>query len=325
MSRSLAWAREDLAVPLTKNLTEGTRALEGLAVPGIVETIAGAFSGEASIDRTLDALVSAGGTVLHILLILVVSFLLVRASNALIDRLIIQRVSEGRKLIDERKARTLRSLLKSVARYAIYIFAGISILGELGVNTASLLAGAGLAGIAIGFGAQNLVRDIINGFFILFEDQFAVGDYVTVGDVSGIVEAIGLRATQVRGFGGELYVIPNGQISSVTNHMGSAMRVMFTVAVSYETDIDRAIAVLESEFEKAKVEISDIVEGPKVLGVNALAQSGVELLILARTRSMEQWRVERELKKRVKEALDREGIAIPYPHMQVVLDKGPQG
>ncbi|MEW5866595.1 MAG: mechanosensitive ion channel family protein [Bacillota bacterium] len=289
-------------------------------MPNIIETLTGAFTGKVPVERLLDMALGVGGTLLRILLILLVAFLLVKASNALIDRLIAQRASEDRKLIDDRKARTLRSLLKSVTRYVIYVFAGISILSELGVNTASLLAGAGLAGIAIGFGAQNLVRDIINGFFILFEDQFAVGDYVAIGDVSGIVEAIGLRVTHVRGFGGELHVIPNGQISKVTNHMGSAMRVMFSVAVGYEADIDRAIEALARDFEKAREEIAGIVEGPTVLGVNALSESGVELLIIAKTKAMEQWRVERELKKRVKDVLDREGIAIPYPHMQVILD-----
>ncbi|MGE5572547.1 MAG: mechanosensitive ion channel family protein [Bacillota bacterium] len=288
---------------------------------GVLDTIARTFSGEVPPDRLIDLALGAGGTIVRILVTLVVAFLLVKASNALIDRLITQRTTEDRRFMDDRKARTLRSLLKSLMRYAIYVFAGISILGELGVDTTSLLAGAGLAGIAIGFGAQNLVRDVINGFFILFEDQFAVGDYVTVGDAEGIVEAIGLRTTSVRAFSGELHIVPNGQISKVTNHMGSAMRVMFSVTVDYSTDVDRAMEVLARDFDLAKEEIPDIVEGPSVLGVSALGESGVDLLVIAKARPMEQWHVERDLKKRIKEVFDREGIIIPYPHMEVLLGK----
>ncbi|MDI7246448.1 MAG: mechanosensitive ion channel family protein [Bacillota bacterium] len=288
---------------------------------GVLDTIAATFSGDVPLDRLIDLALGAGGTIVHIFITLVVAFLLVKAGNALIDRLIVQRAIEDRRFMDDRKARTLRSLLKSLMRYAIYVFAGISILSELGVDTTGLLAGAGLAGIAIGFGAQNLVRDVINGFFILFEDQFAVGDYVTVGDAEGIVESIGLRTTSVRAFSGELHIVPNGQISKVTNHMGSAMRVMFSVTVDYRTDIDRAMEVLARDFERAKQEIPDIVDGPTVLGVNALGESGVDLLIIAKAKPMEQWHVERDLKKRIKEVFDREGIVIPYPHMEVLLGK----
>lgn len=290
---------------------------------GLLDAMGQTFSGGVPVDKLIDLVVGAGGTIIRIVLTLILAFVLVKASNALIDRLVTQRSAEGegRRFMDERKAKTLRSLLKSLLKYAIYLFAGISILNELGVDTTSLLAGAGLAGLAIGFGAQNLVRDVINGFFILFEDQFAVGDYVTVGDAEGIVESIGLRTTSIRAFSGELQIVPNGQISKVINHMGSAMRVLFGVTVDYRTDIDHAMEVLTRDFEKAKTEIPDIVEGPTVLGVNALGESGVELLVIAKTRPMEQWRVERALKKRIKEVFDREGIIIPYPYMQVLLKR----
>jgi small conductance mechanosensitive channel len=271
-------------------------------------------------DRLIDLGLGAGGTIIRVTLTLVVAFLLVKASNALVDKLITQRATEGHRLMDERKARTLRSLLKSLLRYAIYLFAGISILGELGVDTSSLLAGAGLAGLALGFGAQNLVRDVINGFFILFEDQFAVGDYVTVADAEGIVESIGLRTTSIRAFSGALQIVPNGQISKVVNHMGSAMRVLFTVTVDHRTDVDRAIEVLARDFERAKTEIPNIVEGPTVLGVNAIGERGIELLIIAKAKPMEQWQAERDLRKRVKETFDREGIAFYSPSMRVYLE-----
>ncbi len=276
-------------------------------------------AGGTSIEGAFGVALGAGAVIGRVFLILLIAFLLVKASSALVDKIIRQRSAQDRKFIDERKAKTLRSLLKSVVRYAVYIFAGVAILDQLGIDTRSLLAGAGLVGVALGFGAQNLVRDVINGFFILFEDQFGVGDYVTIDDASGIVEAIGLRTTHIRAFGGELHIVPNGQITKVTNHMGSAMRVLFGVTVGYEADVDRAVDALSRDFEKARAEIPDIVEGPTVLGVNSLGESGVELLVVAKTKPMEQWRVERELKKRVKAVLTREGIPIPYPHLEVLV------
>lgn len=281
-------------------------------------------AGEGAISNAFALLVTAGGVLVRIALILLVAYLLIKAANSAIDRIILKRRPDHAQLFDERKGRTLSSLLQSVVRYVVYAFAIIAVLRQIGIDTTGLLAGAGLAGLAIGFGAQSLVRDVINGFFILFEDHFAVGDYVTTGDVSGIVESVGLRVTRIRGFGGELNIIPNGQVERVVNHMGSAMRVVFGVVVGYGTDIDHVVDVLNRDFENAKKEIPDIVEGPTVLGVNELGDSGVELRILARTKPMQQWQVERELKKRVVDVFEREGIGIPYRRMEVVVNREEQ-
>lgn len=281
-------------------------------------------AGEGAISNAFALLVTAGGVLVRIALILLVAYLLIKAANSAIDRIILKRRPDHAQLFDERKGRTLSSLLQSVVRYVVYAFAIIAVLRQIGIDTTGLLAGAGLAGLAIGFGAQSLVRDVINGFFILFEDHFAVGDYVTTGDVSGIVESVGLRVTRIRGFGGELNIIPNGQVERVVNHMGSAMRVVFGVVVGYGTDIDHVVDVLNRDFENAKKEIPDIVEGPTVLGVNELGDSGVELRILARTKPMQQWQVERELKKRVVDVFEREGIVIPYRRMEVVVNREEQ-
>lgn len=255
-----------------------------------------------------------------VIIILLVSSLALRFSRAVIKRVLeTGEESEQRFKLDRRKLVTISALLQSLVKYTVYFFAGIMILDEFGVPTGSLLAGAGIAGLAIGFGAQNLVKDIITGFFILFEDQFAVGDYVEVAGVSGIVESIGLRVTHIRDFGGQLHIIPNGQIEKVTNYMGSGMRVMFGVSVAYEADVDKAIKVLEEVLQKAAAEIPTIVEGPKVLGVDDLGSSGVTLLVWAEAQAMEQWAVARELKKRIKQAFDENGIEIPYPHTAVVI------
>lgn len=279
---------------------------------------------EGAINGAFALLLNASGVLIRIAVTLLIAYLIIKAANSAIDGIILKRRPEHAQLFDERKAKTLSSLLRSVVRYIVYAFAIIAILRQVGIDTTGLLAGAGLAGLAIGFGAQSLVRDIINGFFILFEDHFAVGDYVSVGDVSGIVESVGLRVTRIRGFGGELHIIPNGQVDKVVNHMGSAMRVLFSVVVGYGTDIDRVINVLNDDFENAKQELPDIVEGPTVLGIKELGDSGIELLILARTKPMQQWQVERVLKKRVKNVFDREGIIIPYRRMEVLINNEEQ-
>ena len=276
---------------------------------------------EGAINNAFVLLLSVSGVLIRIAVILLIAYFIIKAANSAIDKIIMKRRPEHAQLFDERKAKTLSSLLRSLVRYVVYAFPIVAILRQIGIDTTGLLAGAGLAGLAIGFGAQSLVRDVINGFFILFEDHFAVGDYISIGDVSGIVESVGLRVTRIRGFGGELHIIPNGQVDKVVNHMGSAMRVLFSVVVSYGTDIDHVINVLNDDFENARQELSDIVEGPTVLGIKELGDSGVELLILAKTKPMQQWQVERTLKKRVKEAFDREGITIPYRRMEVLINE----
>lgn len=260
------------------------------------------------------------GRILVILLILGGARLLVRLAEAFVERLF---RPERHVYLDERRARTLATLITSIARYTIYFFAGVAVLQHLGFNTASLLTAAGIGGLAIGFGAQNLVRDVITGFFILFEDQYGVGDYISAGGVSGIVEEMGIRITKIRDFGGELHIVPNGQITQVTNHMGPSMRVMFDVEVAYDTDLDKAIKTLEELCAEYARGNDRLVEPPIVLGVQALAESGISLRIVARTKPMEQWGVERELKRLIKERFDAEGIEIPFPHRLLIAQGGP--
>lgn len=225
---------------------------------------------------------------------------------------------------DERRIHTLRGLARSVLRYTLYFVGGLMLLDEFGVPTASLLAGAGILGLAVGFGAQNLVRDVITGFFILFEDQYAVGDYVTVAGVTGTVEEIGLRLTKVREWTGELHIIPNGEIKQVTNHTRGGMGVLVEVEVAYEENLARVIEVIERLCRELAEEEPDVVlEAPRVLGVTRLGESGVTLQVFGKVRPMQQWAVARELRRRIKEAFDEAGIEIPYPR-RVILT-GVQG
>ena len=169
----------------------------------------------------------------------------IKISHILIDKFFRKQQSFKFKM-EDKKASTLAIILKSIAKYLLYFIGIVPILEIFGINPSSILATAGIGGLAIGFGAQNLVKDVITGFFILFEDQYAVGDYIKTGEFDGIVEEIGLRVTKIRAFSGELYIIPNGNIQSVTNKCRGAMRAWVNVSIAYEEDIDNAIKVLTS-------------------------------------------------------------------------------
>ena len=271
--------------------------------------------------------ISIVAVLVRIGLVVLISAIISKLLSRIVDGLFKPRDDDQRHLFrDARRLMTLRTILKSVIRYAVYFIGGMMILAELGVNTTSLIAGAGIAGVALGFGAQNLVRDVITGFFILFEDQFAVGDRVTIAGISGIVEEIGLRVTRVRDFGGELHIVPNGSINLVTNFRGQSLRVMFDVQVPYGMQADRAIEILQRSLDEHRSEIPDIVEGPTVLGVQELGESGVLLRIWATAVPGQQWAVERALKLLIKESLDEHGIRVPYRHMVVLMgDDTPKG
>jgi len=212
-----------------------------------------------------------------------------------------------------RRAQTLEVLLRSALTYIIFFVAGIMILQIFNVNTSAILASAGILGLAVGFGAQNLVKDVISGFFILFEDQFGVGDYVETAGVVGAVEEIGLRTCKIRQWTGQLSVIPNGEITRVTNYNRGQMLAVVTVGIAYEEDIDQAVAVLKQECDTAYREIDAVLDTPQVQGVTELADSSVNIRTVAPTLPGEHWAVERELRRRFKYALDRAGIEIPYP------------
>lgn len=226
--------------------------------------------------------------------------------------------------LDEKRAITLKSITKSLAKYSINFLALYLIISLFTNRTGAVLTGAGIVGLAVGFGAQNLVRDVITGFFILLENQFAVGEFVKIGSTQGIVEELGLRVTKLRDWGGELHIIPNGQIKEVTNYNRGSMRALVEVGIGIEEDIDRAIDIMRAVGRDIAKEMQAvIVEGPEVLGVVALNQSEVVIRIIARTKPMEQWAVERELRRQIKKAFDKEGIAIPYPR-SIMVSPGPK-
>lgn len=260
------------------------------------------------------------GKAIKVIILLIVVKIVLRILNALIDRTIAKRV-KTMSIKEERKIKTLMAVFRNILKYILYFIAIVIILDIFGVNTSSILATAGIGGLAISFGAQSLVKDIITGFFILFEDQYSVGDYVIIGDYTGIVEEVGVRVTKLKDFSGELHIIPNGQITVVTNMGRGPMRSSVVVRIAYEEDIDKAIKVIEEVLDKIKKANDSIIEGPSVLGVTSLGDSGVDITIVAKTKPMEQWALERQIRKAVKEAFDEEGIEIPYSKIVVYNGK----
>ncbi|MCG8402329.1 MAG: mechanosensitive ion channel family protein [Firmicutes bacterium] len=255
---------------------------------------------------------SIGTGILKIIGILVGARLVINFGHLAIKQ-IFQRREFKDDLIESRRAQTLEVLLRSMLTYIVFFLAALTILQIFNVNTSAILASAGILGLAVGFGAQNLVKDVLSGFFILFENQFNVGDYVETAGVVGTVEEVGLRTCKIRQWTGELHVIPNGEITRVTNYNRGPMLALVTVGIAYEEDIDQAIDVMQQECARASREIDTILDTPLVQGVTELADSSVNIRTIAPTKPGEHWAVERELLRRFKYALDRAGIEIPYP------------
>ena len=218
------------------------------------------------------------------------------------------------------RAKTMGDLLKSVITGVLVAVFGTMILSQLGVNIAPIIASAGIIGIALGFGAQSLVKDFLSGVFMIFEDQFGVGDVIDVGEAAGTVEAVSLRVTRLRDLDGTVWYVPNGEILRVGNKSQNWSRAVVDVGVGYAEDLVRAKRVL-AEVAHDLWEDEDyrsvIIEEPEVTGVEALAADAVTLRVLVKTAPMEQWAVARELRQRIKARFDHEGIEIPFPQRVV--------
>ncbi|MGG3888565.1 mechanosensitive ion channel family protein [Metabacillus fastidiosus] len=216
----------------------------------------------------------------------------------------------GRKEISEGRALTLHKLAENIFSYALIFILIATLFNIFGLSVASLIAGAGIVGLAIGFGAQGLVSDVVTGFFLLLEKQIDVGDYITVGSFDGIVESVGLRTTQIRSFNGTLNYIPNREIKSVSNHSRGNMRALVDIEISSNDNIDKAIDIMQQVCDRIAKENPLIVDGPNVIGVQSLGSSNTVIRIIAKTENMEQWAVEREIRKAIKEVLDEHRLDI---------------
>lgn len=265
----------------------------------------------------LDSIYNILFKIIAIIIIMFLMYMSIKVGNIIIDKFMKkQGQSNMRFTMNHKKAVTVGALLKSLLKYTVY-FLGIVTIGSFFFSGISL-AFAGIGGTAIGFGAKDLITDLINGIFILFEDQFAVGDYVTLGNYSGIVENIGIRTTTLKDFSGDLHLIPNGSISVITNHSRSNMRVMLDIDIAYEENIDSTIDIINKVCEDFSKNNKNIVEVPKVIGVQALKDYSVTIRVVGSAKPMTQWEVERNLRKLIKETLDKYNIEIPYPKTEYI-------
>lgn len=218
------------------------------------------------------------------------------------------------------RAQTLWTVLRRVILIVVLVTVVLFILTTWGISLAPFLGVGAVFAAALGFGAQDLVKDFLAGFFILVEDQFHVGDVVTIADTTGVVEDIQLRVTLLRDLEGNQHYVPNGQITVTSNFTSIYAQPVIDIGIAYEADIDRAIEVLQDELEKlaSDSEFSHLVtEPPEVLGVNELADSAVVLRARLTTTANERWVVRREALKRIKKRFEAEGISIPFPQITV--------
>lgn len=241
-----------------------------------------------------------------IILIILVAILIARIGMILIKKLFEKRKNLKFKM-SEKKLDTMATLIASVFKYAVYIWAILMILSDV-LNLKSVLAAAGIGGVAIGLGAQSLIKDTLSGFFILLEDQFAVGDLITIDTMTGTVEQMELRVTRIKNFNGDLYIIPNGEIKRVTNHTRDNRMVIVDVPVAYSTSLEKAYDIAQKICDEVKTEFSVFTEEPKILGITELGKQSINMRITARTYPNEQWAVERRIRIKIKEAFEKTGL-----------------
>jgi len=286
------------------------------------------ITGSASAADIADALAKP----IRIVVIFVVAWIAVRIARVLVNRFVrhtvggverIAAIGSGISFVDTQpmsdvrraqRAHTIGAVLRSVASILIWSIAVLTMLEELGVNLAPLLAGAGIAGIALGFGAQSLVRDFVSGLFMLLEDQFGVGDVIDTGVAVGTVEGVALRTTRLRDADGVVWHVPNGVITRVGNKSQQWSRALVDVTIAYDADVSAAVDVIRGATEAVWHEpefASRILAEPLVLGVESVIPGAVIVRITARTRPQEQPEVEREIRLRVKAALEAAGIPVP--------------
>jgi small conductance mechanosensitive channel len=264
---------------------------------------------------------------LQIVLIVVLLFVVLKVAKTVINRLL-QRLQKGRDEEYRKRTETLSSIVQLIAQIAIWGVGLIVILGEMGIQIGPILAAAGILGLAVGFGAQNIVQDVISGFFLLLEDQLRIGDVVQVGDKAGLVEKISLRMVLLRDLSGNLHFIRNGKIDIVTNMTKDYSRYVLDIGVAYKEDVDEVIGVIKQVDEELRNDPEfgqHILEPIEILGLDRFEDSAVIVRARTKTRPIQQWSVGRELNRRLKKRFDELGIEIPFPHRTLYIGEDKRG
>lgn len=277
------------------------------------------------LDKVVNWMQTSG---LRLILIILLTTVALRLAKLISNKIFAPLLDKGLDGEMKKRADTLRSLIRYILRVVILVVALMVILGEFGVQLGPILAAAGIAGLAVGFGAQHLVRDVISGFFILLEDQIRVGDVVQIAGKGGLVEKVNLRMTTLRDLSGNVHFIPNGQINLVTNMTNKFSYYVFDIGVAYREDVDEVIEVIKSIDEEMRRDPNfsrDILEPIEVLGLDQFAESAVVIKARVKTRPIKQWNIGREFNRRLKKKFDELDIEIPFPHITMYIGKDKKG
>lgn len=278
---------------------------------------------EGFLDLVWKWLITSGA---QILAIVIISFIVIRVVRMIIKRSRNTIVLKAEGDIERAKrTETLSGLIEKTVRAIVLIAAALMTLQALGINIGPLLAGAGVVGLAVGFGAQSLVKDVIGGFFILLENHMNVGDVVEIAGKAGLVESINMRVTTLRDISGNVHIIPNGQIAVVTNMTKGYSRAVLEIGVAYKENVDDVMQVMKdvaAELAKDPGFSYRILEPMEMLGLDSFGDSSINIKVRITTKPREQWNVAREYRRRLKNTFDEKGIEIPFPHVTLYMGEG---
>jgi len=277
------------------------------------------------IEKAVTWLIATGLKILLVLIFMMILFRLVRAMSRRLEKVFLK----GREDEESKKrAQTLSHLINQAIRVLVAIIAVLTVLAALDIQIAPILATAGVAGLAVGFAAQSLIKDIINGFFIILWDQIRVGDWIAVAGKTGVVESVSLKMTVLRDLSGNVHYIPNGLIDVVTNMTRDYSRYLLDIGVSYFENVDEVTGILRKVDEELRSDpalAADILEPLEILGLERFDDSAVIIRARITTKPGRQWQVGRELNRRLKMAFDRHGISIPFPHLTMFVGQDKAG
>ncbi len=270
--------------------------------------------------KTLEGWLLRSG--MHVAFVVLLAYGLMRIVGTVVTRFEEQLSrEEGPQGIERAKrARTLGKLIRNVVNTAVTVVATLMVLHEFGINIMPVLTGAGIAGLAVGFGAQTLVRDIISGFFLIFEDQIRVGDVANINGTGGLVEAITLRTIVLRDVSGTVHIFPNGSVQQMSNLTKDFSYYVLDMGVAYKEDTDRVVEVMKAVSAELRADPAfgpNMLEPIEIMGVDAFQDSQVTIKARLKTVPLKQWEVGREYRRRIKKAFDAQGIEIPFPHVSV--------
>ncbi len=267
-------------------------------------------------DYADDALVG----IIKIVGIIIIARIIVSLARRVTRRIVKSRVNRKPHSTLAKKGETIQTVTDSIVKYAIYFLAVMGILGVLGLGYAvsSMLAAAGIGGIVIALGAQSLVKDVVSGMFMLFENQLTVGEYIQIGEDEGTVDSVTLRTTTIIKFTGEAVTIPNGSIGTVVNYSRGGHLAIIDMPITYDTDIEKAGEIMRSSALDYMAGHDNILEEPRVLGIIEFGDSQMVIRMVMRVKPLTHWETERDLRRAVKESFDKNGVAVPYPHRVVI-------